>query len=312
MEIDVTGVNPLTFPETATWEWHVAVYLFVGGLVAGIMIISAVLRLRRAGGFERATRIAEVVSLPLTAFGLLLLFFDLGNGWNSWRFYTTFEPTSAMSWGSWILLLVAIVLAARILIHSVDLSSQSGWWERRLERARRIGRAFSSWSRALDVVAVALGTALGIYTGILLSTIPARPLWDSFALAPLFLVSGVSAGGAFLSLFADRELHLRLVPAFVWVGIVELLVLAGFMATLWLGPSRSQAAADLLLGGVFAVGLWGLVVVMGILVPVVVERAQWTQRDVPGLLSRAVPYFKLSGGMVLRFVIVYAGLQSAL
>ena len=91
MEVDLTGVDPLTYPELATWEWHIAMYLFIGGLVAGVLIIGAVIRLRRTEGFERGLRITEMAALPLIAIGLLLLFADLGNGWNSWRFYTTFQ-----------------------------------------------------------------------------------------------------------------------------------------------------------------------------------------------------------------------------
>ena len=37
------------------------------------------------------------------------------------------------------------------------------------------------------------GIALGIYTGILLSAMVARPLWNSAILGPLFLFSGLSA-----------------------------------------------------------------------------------------------------------------------
>ena len=39
---------------------------------------------------------------------------------------------------------------------------------------------------ALGVANVVLGVALGIYTGILLNTMVARPLWNSAILGPLF------------------------------------------------------------------------------------------------------------------------------
>ena len=46
-------------------------------------------------------------------------------------------------------------------------------------------------------------SALGIYTGILLNTMVARPLWNSAILGPLFLFSGLSAGAAMVHL-AER------------------------------------------------------------------------------------------------------------
>ena len=49
---------------------------------------------------------------------------------------------------------------------------------------------------------IALGVVLGIYTGILLNTMVARPLWNSAILGPLFLFSGLSAGAAMVHLAA--------------------------------------------------------------------------------------------------------------
>jgi hypothetical protein len=59
--------------------------------------------------------------------------------------------------------------------------------------------------RALAWADVVLGVALGIYTGILLDTMVARPLWNSAILGPLFLCSGLSAGAATMHLLARRR-----------------------------------------------------------------------------------------------------------
>ena len=53
-EVDVTGVNAITYPHMGSWEWHVALYLFLGGLVAGMMIFSGWLRLRKYDGVTPA------------------------------------------------------------------------------------------------------------------------------------------------------------------------------------------------------------------------------------------------------------------
>ena len=60
--------------------------------------------------------------------------------------------------------------------------------------------------RTFGVLSLAAGSALGIYTGILLSSLGARPLWASGILGPLFLVSGLSTAAAFTHLVArDRN-----------------------------------------------------------------------------------------------------------
>jgi protein NrfD len=50
--------------------------------------------------------------------------------------------------------------------------------------------------RRLGVANIAFGIGVGIYTGILLNTMVARPLWNTSVLPLLFLVSGLSAAAA--------------------------------------------------------------------------------------------------------------------
>lgn len=307
-EITLTGVNGVTYPQMATWHWEVAVYLFLGGLVAGLMIFAATLRLRKVKGFARAILISDIAALPLLGGGLLFLWLDLANRWNAWRFFTTLQVSSAMSWGSWILFFSMIVLALRLLLQAADweesLPNRAGWnvvvsLGHKLERARA----------GIDVVTILLGIGLGIYTGVLLSTIPARPLWNSALLAPLFLVSGMATGGAFLCLFISDEEHRRLVPTSMTLCIVELALIAGYVFTLG-GTAAGDRARDLLFGGSYGLTLWGGVVVLGLLIPFTIEAIERTREHLPALVSKSAPVLKLSGGVALRFVVVYAGLQS--
>ena len=313
-EIDLTGANPGTHPELTTWEWPVAAYLFLGGLVGGLMILMAVLRLRKGRIFERAIRIADLWALPLLAAGLLMLFLDLSYKVHAWRFFTTFRVSSAMSWGSWILLAAGAVLVLRLSVH---LPATSLFRSERVPlRVRRpvtvLGSRVSTHTRALDGVSIAVGTTLAFYTGILLSTIPARPLWDSVILAPLFLVSGVAAAGAFVCLFLPLQDHRRLTPTAMALCGGELVLIAAFFATLGFGTEATSRAAGTLMGPPFGLVFWGLVVGTGRLVPLAIETAETRDMEVPGLLSRAAPVLKLIGSAALRFVIVVAGLQTAM
>ncbi len=311
-ETDLTGLNPITHPELATWEWPVAVYLFLGGLVGGLMLLVAVLRLRRKPVFADAVRVADLWALPLLAAGLVMLFLDLSYKLHAWRFFTTFQVTSAMSWGAWILLAAGVVLVLRVAIHLPTTS----WFtrERGPQAMRRIvaavARRLDAHTRPLDFASIAVGAALAFYTGILLSTIPARPLWDSFLLAPLFLVSGVAAAGAFVCLFIDTDAHRRLIPTAISLCGVELLLIGGFFATLGVGTEATSRAAGILFEAPFGIVFWVLVVAIGLLVPLSIESSEWRRLAVPGVLSRAAPVLKLLGSAGLRFVIVLAGLQT--
>lgn len=310
-EVDLTGVNPGSYPDLESWEWSIPAYLFLGGLIAGLMIFAAVIRLRAPGRYSRALALLDWLGLPILAAGLLLLWFDLSNRWNAWRFFTTFQPSSAMSWGSWILLFTGIVLllrgAARTTL--MERPRRLGWlWV----LLRPIGRKAARFDRALDITTIALGIALGLYTGVLLSQISARPLWDSAFLAPLFLASGVASGGAFLCLFLNREEHLALTPFSMATCGVEIVLLAGYLATTGSGVVSGNTAATVLVSGDFAVAFWLLVVAAGLLVPLIIETVELARRHLPRVISRAAPALKLAGSAALRFVVVFAGLETFL
>jgi formate-dependent nitrite reductase membrane component NrfD len=311
-ETGVTGVNPIDYPELTTWEWPVAAYLFLGGLVGGLMVLIAVLRLRKDPLFTRAIRTADLWAIPLLSLGLLLLFVDLSYKVHAWRFFTTFQVTSAMSWGSWILLVTMIVLALRASFQLpatvwFESGHAPGWLRSGLSGlARLLGRHLT----ALDIVTIVLGTALALYTGILLSTIPAHPLWDSALLAPLFLVSGIAAGGAFLCLFLSPQAHRRLTPTAMGLCAAELALIGGFFASLALGTPATRRSAEILLSWPFGAFFWFVVVASGLLLPLTIESAEMRQVSVPGALSRSAPLLKLIGSAGLRFVIVVAGLQT--
>lgn len=315
-EITVNGANAITHPTLITWHWHVALYLFVGGLVAGLMIFSSWFRLAGRKGFERAIFISDLVGLPFLAIGMIFLWIDLARRWNAWRFYATLEVTSPMSWGSWILLVAMIVLFLRLLTH-IPVPTQKivewrllRWWRGLWRGIAAIGRWLARANRLWDVLTFVLGIGLGIYTGLLLNTIPARPLWNSSVLPFLFLASGMASGLAFLGLFLKGEQIKRLASTALVIGGIELFLILSYILTLFTGTEAARRAASLLFEGSYAVGFWGLVVAIGLLLPILIETMESRLRHVPALMVRTAPVLSLVGGVALRFVIVYAGLQS--
>src|SRR3989338_5022225 len=176
-ELTTTRHNELIDPILHIWGWEIPVYLFLGGLVAGIMIISGYFTFK---GHHKHSHFScfylPHISLVLLSAGMLALFLDLEHKLFVWRLYTTFKITSPMSWGAWILVLVypALLLNALIRIPT---------------QFQNIIPLFDRWSafinkhelaiRNIGVLNMVLGTLLGMYTGVLLSSFGARPLWNS-------------------------------------------------------------------------------------------------------------------------------------
>ncbi len=61
----------------------------------------------------------------------------------------------------------------------------------------------------IGILNMILGLMLGAYTGVLLSSMGSRPLWNTSLLWVLFLVSGLSAAAAFVHLFAKNKLKVN-------------------------------------------------------------------------------------------------------
>ena len=305
-EFFITRHNALVDPFVHVWGWEIPIYLFLGGWVAGMMLLTGHALLKE----RHLTRscvcsVLPMVGLALLSLGMLALFLDLEHKLYVWRLYTTFEPTSPMSWGAWILLLVYPVLVGSLLVRPPavleDLSQT-------VERAGQWLRARSALVRAIGATSMGLGVALGIYTGILLSSLGARPLWSSALLGPLFLASGVSAAAAFAHMVArdveEREWSARLdnlmLPA--ELGILTLL-LFGLLS----GSAPQIDAARLFLGGPYTAPFWVFVVGMGIVLPLVIQNLAVRHRIAHTPIA---PLLVLAGSLALRFVFVHAGQAS--
>jgi hypothetical protein len=199
LELTTTRHNPGIDPMLHIWGWEIPVYLFLGGLVAGLMILAGVRLLlvqpkerqamvcctigplrrpgtafaRHAGALPRPrpqalrlaalphlrARVADVVGLVDPAAGLP------GAAANA----LTHLPEAIPSLARRFPVLTTIsdfILARPRLVVGIGLGN------------------------------MIVGVALGLYTGILLSALPARPLWNTALLAPLFLFSGLSTAAA--------------------------------------------------------------------------------------------------------------------
>ncbi|MFN8095636.1 MAG: NrfD/PsrC family molybdoenzyme membrane anchor subunit [Vicinamibacteria bacterium] len=305
-----TAHSPATDPHLHVWGWEIPVYLFLGGFTAGIMVLSgwALWKGRRNPHGEPTFALASSglfqIGLVAISLGMGALFLDLGHKLYVWRLYLTMKPWSPMSWGAWILLLVYPVLAAGVLL------DPPRWLLARSPFLKPLADALDSVParRAVGFVSIATGVALGIYTGILLSALGARPLWSSGLLGPLFLVSGLSTSAAFAH-WASPVPEERVQMA--WLDNLFLTIELGILGLLLVGllssTEANAEAARLLLGGPFTAVFWVGVVFVGIVLPLVIQTLAVTHRIVHTPIA---PILVMAGGLVLRFVIVSAGQAS--
>jgi formate-dependent nitrite reductase membrane component NrfD len=149
-----------------------------------------------------------------------------------------------------------------------------------------------------------LGMMLGAYTGVLLSSMGSRPLWNTSLLWVLFLVSGLSAAAAFVHLIAKNKAESELLAkADNGFLVVELFIFVMLFLGLMSSARPHIEAAQLLLTGSYAPAFWVFVIGLGIVIPLGLQLLAVNHK----ITHAIAPIMVIIGGLILRFIIVSAG-----
>jgi protein NrfD len=302
-ELTTTRHNELIDPFVQVWGWEIPVYLFLGGLVAGMMIISGYFFIKGRDSDHRCICYQiPLIGLVLLSLGMFALFLDLSHKLYVWRLYTTFEIKSPMSWGAWILLMVYPALLVNFFLHIpaflADRFQFLTTWSQKISSLKNVKR----WVGKINLL---LGVLLGVYTGILLSALGARPLWNSAILGVLFLTSGLSTASALVHMIAkernESELLARADNIFL---MAELAIIALFFIGLLSSTEVQIQSAKLLLTGPYAAVFWVFVILLGIVVPLIIQNLSVNHKIKH---TPVAPLLVIAGGLILRFIFVQAG-----
>ncbi len=304
-ELDVTsGRNMhLIDPHLTIWGWEIPVYLFLGGLVAGILFFSAFYFLRgKADEMPATVRLAPLFAPVLLGLGLLALFLDLEYKRHVFRFYTNIRLESPMSWGSWTL---AVIFPLSVIWAALHLERVFPQWRWPWPWLAGLVRFVKEQARVVAWLLIVYAALLGMYTGILLSAFNARPFWNSAILGPLFLVSGLSTGLALNLLLSrnEKEKH-TLARLDVTAISVELFLIIHLFMGFLASTQVHIDAARLFLGGPYTAAFWVFVVGLGLLLPAAIELLELRGKI---LATRIPALLVLLGGLLLRFIVVEAG-----
>ena len=307
-EIDITSgrMNPYIDPHLTIWGWEIPLYLFLGGVVAGILFFSTLFYLRgRSDQYPTTVKLVPIFAGPLLVLGLFALFLDLSHKLYVWRFYTNIRWESPMSWGSWTLLVITPLSFLWSMIWVKEIWPEFKWPFAWLDDFINYIRKFKShmaWALLIGAI------ILGMYTGILLSAFNARPFWNSAIIGPLFLTSGLSTGAALILLLSKSEEEKKIISRIdiTLIGLELFLIIHLFMGFLASTQVHIEAAG-LFLGGNYTAPFWVLVVGLGLVVPLLIETLELKGFHVS---ARIPALLVLIGGLILRFIVVDAGQTS--
>ena len=214
-----------------TWGFPVCLDLWLAGMAAGAYFAAFLAERFGKHTDHRFLHIALYFGIPTAIGGVAFLLYDLSNPLRFWRLFVSFNVTSPMSMGSWLLVLwITVNVLTLFLWH---LRNRIPIKQASLQQIRN----------SLHWTGFFASVLLMTYTGVLLAA-SNQPLWASTVLLPpLFVVSAVSTGAAILILLSMvtrmwksyGETIRRMVQVVVVIIVIELVVLLVYF--LWLSQS---------------------------------------------------------------------------
>lgn len=303
-EFFVSGRNiPNIDPSLHIWHWQIPVYLFLGGLAAGILFFAGLYTILGKEKEMPTTVKWSTFLVPIAlVLGLFFLFLDLKHKMYFWKLYTTIRLESPMGWGAWTLM---IITPLSLMWSASYLKELIPNWDWKFEFLNKFEKFVIKNRKYIAWLLVIYSVILGIYTGILLSAFNARPLWNTSILGPLFLTSGLSTGAVTIMWMSKSHFERKTMSKIdlILIGIELFLIVHLFMG--FLASTEVQIeSAKLFLGGQYTYIFWGGVVVMGLIVPFFLEVLELRGKKIPAAIPALLI---LIGGLIFRFVMVDAG-----
>jgi polysulfide reductase chain C len=290
------------------WKEIIAVYLYLAGMGAGSYIIGTLInwlmnpsRIVAIWGVTLDSAKAVLLWGPiLVAIGAPFLILDLGI---KKRFlYAALNPrTSWVARGFLILsifIVFGLVLMAKSVLPFEWLYSKSYFWY------------------LPESIALIFAFSTALYTGILLKATKSIPLWNTYLLPLLFLVSALSTGsmGIILStlgtgLFSPGAGALKILMGGEQILVViEGVVLFLYLSRRYRASEQGKDSVRLLLFGERKLIFWGGIVFLGFIFPVVLESISSLSHGNPVFIF-AAGVVLLCGGFFLRLGVLSAGIR---
>lgn len=286
----VTGNLILDVQHEIAFGLIIVFYIFIAGMAAGLFVFSTLGPVFGMKKMQPLAKPASVMALAAVIPGVLALIVDLGQ---PLRFYTLLyriNVSSAMSWGTYILVVFSIIN----LIYIYFL------WKEDARKAKGAGMA-----------GLVAAVALGLYTGFLIALAPGHPLWNSALVPVLFMVSGLVSGLSMINVGAiyfpkltgltsnraDEIMH----HMKIWLIALEVVLLGSHLLALFVSDAGRAVFFHLATGDkMFSFVI--LQIGIGMLLPVVLLLIG-KSRAVVGLSS----LLSIFGVFMLRYNIIIGG-----
>lgn len=283
-------------PHEIPWKIYIPLYFYFTGLSAGSFILSTLSTVFGIKRFKPMALPAAIISFVLLLLAPACLILDLHQPFRFWHTLVPeyFNPTSALSYGSWLLTLYPI--ANLIYIYFIFVKNDKV-------------------TKVLGTLTVPLAIFVHAYTGFAFALVRARAWWHSALMPGFFLTSALLSGIALLVVVAmimDRYLKEKLDPELfkslrlMMIGILlmDLFWTACFWLTLLV--SNADGHVSIMVALHEKLYLWGEIVA-GMLVPLTILLAPKTRYSRNWLVLASL--LIIGGVFLMRYSVVFIGFE---
>jgi polysulfide reductase chain C len=295
------------------WKEILAIYLYLAGMGAGSFIIGTLIYWLGVKLNPSPIPSVDLFGYPLNlsklpifwgpimvAISAPCLILDLGI---KWRFmYACLNPRTSWVARGFIILSMFIVFGLILLAKSILpfewLHTGSVLWV------------------ILEMITFAFAFGTALYTGILLKATKSIPLWNTYLLPLLFLVSALSTGSMAIilstlrtGLFSHDDGPLKvLMHGEQMLVVIEGILLYLFLSRRYKATKQGKDSIRLLLFGEMKLIFWIGIVLLGLIFPTLLENiASLFHGNVVFIFIAGV--LLLCGGFFLRLGILHAGIK---
>jgi len=293
-------LNRFEVRSTTQREWGILalIAMFFGGVGSGFFLVSQF--------FSFTIGVVAALIIVLVGMGGAYTA-DLGNPQRSWRMLTSWSAlkTAWIARGIWGMVLF-------LIFGALYIAPSLGWF------------AWLPWTsegivgRVLLGIAIVLGFFEILYIGFEMSSSPAIAFWNTAMLPVLFLVYGLISGIGlvFISvavLWQTYAIDIRLLEL-VQIG---LLIACGIFLWAYLAVKSSskigaKEAVRMITKGGLSPMFWGIVIVIGLIIPLAILLYSYLSGGVPLAVTGVVGLLVLIGYLFFRHIVLRTGVYSPL
>lgn len=317
LNVLIQSVNP------SPWKVFIPLYFYFTGLSAGSFILSSLSTVFGIKKFKPLALPSAIAAFILLILAPIMLLADLGQ---PLRFLNVlnpayFNPTSPISYGSWLLTLypIATLIYIWIMVKPGVAAGMGATGGGAAESAATLEGAPSDRDKKLKLmgmITIPLAVSVHAYTGFVFGVVKAKALWNTALMPGYFLTSAILSGiGLLVIVYLIMSVRQKAAPdpallkslgnMMLGIIVLDLFWVISMWLVMGMGTEAARIAVNLELHDpLYLIGEIGL----GMLLPLVIL-VQPRLKARPAWLA-AASVLVLFGVFVMRYTLVFTGIEA--